>query len=282
MTRVVESVAELAALRSVWLAQGLRVGFVPTMGALHAGHASLVRRARAENDICVVSVYVNPLQFGPREDLARYPRDLAGDVKLCESVGADVLFAPRDDEMYPAGFQTVVDQLHLPRLLEGKARPTHFRGVLTVVLKLFNLVRAHRAYFGQKDYQQTVVLRRMALDLHVGTEVLVLPTVREEDGLALSSRNRYLSVKERKDALCLSQALVAGEALIRSGERRGSAVTHVMRARIERVKKAAIDYVACVDPETLRPLKQVGATSVLLVAVRLGKTRLIDNSLVML
>ncbi|MBI3267900.1 MAG: pantoate--beta-alanine ligase [Planctomycetes bacterium] len=280
MTRLVTTVEEMQALRESARVEGKTVGFVPTMGALHEGHLSLVRRARADNDTVVVSVYVNPFQFGPQEDLQRYPRDLPADHKLAGSAGADFVFAPTDAEMYPAGFQTYVEQFTLPKRLCGRFRPGHFRGVLTVVLKLFHIVRPTRSYFGQKDYQQSVVIRRMAGDLHCGTEVVTLPIVREEDGLAMSSRNRYLGVRDRKDALCLSEALVIGEAAIRNGERKASAIVDAMRERIGRVKRARIDYVACVDPETLAAVKTVEGTVVLALALHLGKTRLIDNRLV--
>lgn len=266
----------LASLR----ANGRRVGFVPTMGALHEGHLSLVRAAQAECPVTVVSIYVNPAQFGPQEDLARYPRTLQADVEALSGCGVDLVFAPGNEEMYPAGFDSWVEVGAAGAPLEGVCRPGHFRGVTTVVLKLFNQVQPDVAYFGQKDYQQSLVIRRMAADLNVPVEVRVCPTVREPDGLAMSSRNRYLDPEARRRALVLWQSLnLAGE-LIRAHQRDPKVVVARMESLIGAVSGAAIDYVALVDPETLCPLERIEGTALAVLAVRIGGTRLIDNMLI--
>lgn len=256
---------------------GCSVGLVPTMGYLHEGHLSLVRRARAENSVVVVSIYVNPTQFGPGEDLDRYPRDLARDLALCHEVGADIVWNP--DDMYDAGHCTWVAVEGLTEHLCGSSRPTHFRGVTTVVTKLFNVVRPDRAYFGQKDAQQAFVIRRMTRDLDLGPEIVVCPTVREPDGLALSSRNTYLTPAERAQAPLLHRALTAGEVLAASGERR----TAVIKARVQELLAEAdlgrIDYVEIVDTDRLQPVEVIAGEALLAVAVFFGKTRLIDNAI---
>lgn len=256
---------------------GKTIGFVPTMGALHEGHLSLVRRARAENDLAVASIFVNELQFGPNEDFARYPRDADGDRALLAPAGCDAVFSAPAEAMYPAGFRTYVVQDDLAAKLEGASRPGHFRGVLTVVLKLFQIVVPDRAYFGQKDFQQTVVLRRMVRDLDVPVEVVVAPTVREPDGLAMSSRNRYLSPEERREAPALSRGLLRAQALFAGGERRAVALSGAIEATIGESPRAEIDYVRIVDPDSLDPVDPVRAGSCAVLAVRFGGTRLLDN-----
>ncbi len=260
-----------------WQAEGLSVGLVPTMGALHEGHLSLVRASDGECDRTVVSIYVNPTQFGAGEDLARYPRNLDGDCRLAEGAGADLVFCPADEAIYPDGHCTFVDQPGLTEVLEGEFRPAHFRGVLTVVLKLLHIVPANRVYFGRKDFQQTVVVRRMVRDLNVPTEVRVMPTVREPDGLAMSSRNRYLSEEERRQAVCLHRALVAARERYAAGETAGDVLCRTMGRVIAEAPMAQADYVEVVDCETLEPRDVVTDRAVAALAVRIGRTRLIDN-----
>ncbi len=260
-----------------WQTDGLSVGFVPTMGALHEGHLSLVRASVAECDRTVVSIYVNPTQFGPGEDLEDYPRRLERDCRAAEQAGADLAFCPADRAMYPEGYSTWVVQEGLTEVLEGEHRPTHFRGVLTVVCKLFNCVPADRAYFGQKDFQQTVVVRRMVRDLNMPVSIRVMPTVREEDGLAMSSRNAYLNEAERRQALCLYRALGEAHRLYRNGERHADALRAAMERVIAKAPLARADYVDIVDARTLRRAESADEQAVAVLAVRIGKTRLIDN-----
>ena len=260
--------------------QGTRVGFVPTMGALHEGHCSLIRRAAAENDIAIVSVFVNPLQFGPREGLARYPRNLPRDIRAARAAGADLLFAPTAAALYPASCETVVEPGALARRWEGRARPGHFRGVATVVTMLFALIRPTTAYFGQKDYQQACVVQRLVLDLQLPVRVRVLPTVREPDGVAMSSRNAALTPPQRRQARSLYQALRDGRKRIRAGERRAAPIVRGMRTLIRAARVTRIDYVAVADAQTLAPQPRLRGRVVLLVAARVGRTRLIDNLLV--
>jgi pantoate--beta-alanine ligase len=258
----------------------LTVGFVPTMGSLHEGHLSLARRAGAECDFAVMSIFVNPLQFGPREDLAAYPRDLDRDSRLAHEVGTDLLFTPDEGEMYPQGRPVVtVDPGALGDRLEGASRPSHFRGVCTVVAKLFDLVGPCRAYFGGKDAQQIAVIRRMATDLDMPVEVIGCPTVRDPDGLAMSSRNVYLAPEERAAALCLSRAVFEAAELVEHGERDADGLRTRMRARIEAEPLAALDYVAVVDDRTFEDVDRIAGPSRALVAARVGKARLIDNAL---
>ncbi len=258
-------------------AAGKSIGFVPTMGYLHDGHAALIRRARAENGFVAVSVFVNPLQFGPQEDYREYPRDLERDARLAEAAGADLLFVPAVEEMYPAGFRTHVEVEVLSDRLCGAFRPGHFRGVATVVTKLLNIVAPDRAYFGQKDAQQLLILRRMVRDLNMNVELVAVPTVREPDGLAMSSRNTYLTPEERRSALALYRALTEAEALIAAGERSAAAVTAAMRAVLEADPAVRAEYAAAVDPETLDDLAVIGDRVLLAVAARVGRARLIDN-----
>lgn len=262
-------------------AEDKTIGFVPTMGALHAGHLTLIRKAKSDCDLVLVSLFVNPTQFGPNEDFARYPRDMARDQKLTSNEGVDALFAPSVEEIYPAGAQTVVDVPGLASVLEGAHRPGHFQGVATVVTKLFNIVQPDRAYFGQKDYQQLLVIERLARDLHLQVAVVPVSTVREADGLAMSSRNAYLSLEEREAATVLYRALQRAEELIKGGERDGRRVQAELESRIASEPLAAVDYVAVVHPETLEPLPLLSESPTLVaLAVRLGKTRLIDNALI--
>lgn len=258
---------------------GKSIGLVPTMGALHEGHLSLIRRCRADNDLAVMTLFVNPMQFDRQGDLARYPRDLDRDTDLARAAGADAIFAPTAEAMYPPGYATYVTVEGLADRWEGTARPGHFRGVATVCTKLFAACRPHRAYFGQKDYQQSLVIRRLVADLDLGLEIVVLPTVREADGLALSSRNVLLGQEERRQALVLSQALLAAQASVRSGERNGEKVRAGIEARIRTASLAVVDYVAVCDPDTLEPLPRISRRAVALVAARFGAVRLIDNVL---
>lgn len=260
-----------------WRKEGLTVGLVPTMGYLHEGHKSLIDKAVAENDRVVVSVFVNPIQFGPSEDLASYPRDLERDAELCEKAGANVIFHPEDSEMYFDDFCTYVDMDDLTKGLCGKTRPTHFRGVCTVVSKLFHIVAPDRAYFGQKDAQQLAVIRRMVRDLNFDLEIVGCPIVREEDGLAKSSRNTYLNAEERKAAVVLHKGLTEGEKLLEAGEKDAAKVIAAVREVIEKEPLAKIDYVELVDWNTLKPVNAVKDTVLMAVAVYIGKTRLIDN-----
>ena len=256
---------------------GRSIGLVPTMGALHEGHLSLIRRSRADNDVAVMTLFVNPMQFDRKDDLARYPRDLDRDADLAKAAGAEVIFHPSAEEMYPKGYATYVTVEGLTDRWEGATRPGHFRGVATVCTKLFAVCRPHRAYFGQKDYQQSLVIRRLVADLNLGFEIVVLPTVREADGLALSSRNVLLGPEERRQAFVLSQALAGAQAAVKAGARDAERLRGEIEARIRRVPLAAADYVAICDPDTLEPLTRISGRAVALVAVRFGAVRLIDN-----
>lgn len=265
---------------SDWKKSGLSVGLVPTMGYLHEGHKSLIDAARKENDRVVVSIFVNPMQFGPKEDLASYPRDLEKDAELCEKAGVDLIFHPQPEEMYQPGFCSYVDMNGLTTELCGKSRPIHFRGVQTVVLKLFHIVTPDRAYFGQKDAQQLAVVKRMVSDLNVGTQIIGCPIIREEDGLAKSSRNTYLNEKERQAALVLSRSLNAGKALVEAGETDAQAVRKAIIQEIEKEPMAKIDYVDVVDFDTITPIEIIQGSVLVAIAVIIGKTRLIDNFIV--
>jgi pantoate--beta-alanine ligase len=276
--QVITTISGLRALRGS-LKPAETVGFVPTMGYLHAGHMSLVEMARSQNDVVAVSIFVNPAQFGPNEDFTRYPRDVERDLRMLEEAGADSVFTPPVEEIYPPGHATYVDVREVTARLEGAARPGHFTGVATVVAKLFNIVQPHRAYFGQKDAQQVVVVRKMVADLNFPLEIVVGPTVREPDGLAMSSRNVYLSAQERKAALVLYRSLNAAKGLWDRGERRGSALRDSISRTLAAEPLARPDYVSLADPTTLQELDDTGeATQALAsLAVRVAKTRLIDN-----
>jgi len=260
--------------------EGVRIGFVPTMGALHDGHCALIRAARLTCDAVVVSIFVNPLQFGPLEDFDRYPRVLAKDFRLCEQEGTDALFVPRAQDLYPPEFETAVSVQRLTRRFEGLSRPGHFGGVTTVVTKLLNIVRPDQAFFGQKDYQQAVVIERLVTDLNLETEIVVRPTVRESDGLALSSRNRFLSPEERQAATVLYRALSAGRERIRAGERSVKKVEAAMTKLIWAEPLARVDYLSVAHPATLDEVRAVRGRVVLLLAVWIGDTRLLDNMVV--
>jgi len=276
--RVVRSIADLRALLRPLREQGHRIGFVPTMGFLHEGHGALIRQSAARCDATVVSIFVNPTQFGPSEDLASYPRDLERDQNLCLEAGTTVLFLPEVAEIYPTGFQTHVEPGSLAESLCGQFRPGHFRGVATVVAKLFNMVQPDLAFFGQKDYQQTAVIRRMARDLNLPVDVVVVPTIREADGLALSSRNIYLDEEARPRALTLSVGLMAAKAAFDNGERDGAQLLAL--ARQPMTAADSIQYLDLVDAQSLEPIQgRVDRTAALCVAAFVGTTRLIDNVL---
>ena len=260
-----------------WKKEGLTVGLVPTMGYLHEGHESLIKRAVAENDRVVVSVFLNPTQFAPNEDLASYPRDFEADTKLCEGAGAALVFHPEPSEMYAEDACTFVDMTAVTKELCGKSRPIHFRGVCTVVNKLMNISMADRAYFGQKDAQQLAVIRRMVRDLNMNVEVVGCPIIREADGLAKSSRNTYLSEEERKAGIVLSQAVKLGQKLVAEGEKSAAAVTGAMSELISAEPLARIDYVSMVSWDSIEPVETIEGPVLVAMAVYIGKTRLIDN-----
>lgn len=260
-----------------WRRQGLTVGLVPTMGYLHEGHKSLIDRAVAENDRVVVSDFVNPIQFGVNEDLDAYPRDIEADKRLCRQAGADLIFHPEPEEMYAPDFSTYVEMQKVSEGLCGKTRPTHFRGVCTVVCKLFHIVMPDRAYFGQKDAQQLAVIRRMVRDLDMDIQIVGCPIIREADGLAKSSRNTYLNGEERKAALVLSRAVFHGEEMMKNGEREADTILSEMRKIIEAEPLARIDYVEMTDADSIKPLTRAQGRVLTAMAVYIGTTRLIDN-----
>lgn len=275
--KIVKTVEEVRAEVKGWRAEGLSVGLVPTMGFLHEGHKSLIDRAVKENDRVVVSDFVNPTQFGPGEDLESYPRDLSRDAALCEEAGAALIFNPEPSEMYAEDACTYVNMDGLTKELCGKSRPVHFRGVCTVVSKLFNIVTPDRAYFGQKDAQQLSIIRRMVRDLNFNIEVVGCPIVREADGLAKSSRNTYLNAEERQAALVLSRAVKLGQEMAEAGEKSAEAVTAAMTELIEKEPLARIDYVTAVDAVSIEPVTEMKPPVLVAMAVFIGKTRLIDN-----
>lgn len=260
-----------------WKKQGLSVGFVPTMGYLHEGHASLIKAAKAGNDKVVVSIFVNPMQFGPTEDLASYPRDLQKDSQLCDSLGVDIIFHPEPEEMYHENFSSYVDMSVLTEELCGLSRPVHFRGVCTVVNKLFNIVQPDRAYFGQKDAQQLAIIKHMVDDLNMDVEIIGCPIIREEDGLAKSSRNTYLSAEERQAALILSKSIFLGKKMAEEGETDADKIVAAMKENIETEPLAKIDYVKAVDGLTMQQIDTVKKPMLVAIAVYIGTTRLIDN-----
>lgn len=276
---IIRTVADMKARAAAWKAEGLSIGLVPTMGSLHEGHESLMDAARAASDRVVVSVFVNPIQFGPGEDYEAYPRDLERDARICERHGVDVVFHPEVDDTYAPAHNTFVVMETLTDSLCGASRPGHFRGVCTVVTKLFNIVQPHRAFFGQKDAQQLAIIKRMVADLNMNVTVVGCPIVREADGLAKSSRNAYLSAEERQAALVLSRAIFAGKAAVEAGERDAAALKALMGGIIEAEPLARIDYVEVVDGVTMQPTDAIGAMALVAMAVYIGSTRLIDNFL---
>lgn len=278
--KVVKTIAEVREQVKAWKAEGLCVGLVPTMGFLHEGHQSLIIKAVEENDRVVVSDFVNPTQFGPKEDLASYPRDIERDAKLCEEAGADLIFHPEPAEMYAPDYCTFVDMDGLTKGLCGKTRPTHFRGVCSVVAKLFNIVAPDSAYFGQKDAQQLAVIRRMVRDLNFDIRIVACPIIREEDGLAKSSRNTYLNAEERAAAVVLSRALNKGKALIESGEQSAAKVKDVIMEELCKEPLAKVDYVEVVDADSIEAIKELNGNVLVAIAVYIGKTRLIDNIMI--
>lgn len=275
--KIVETVKEVREQVKEWRKQGLSVGLVPTMGYLHEGHKSLIDRAVKENDRVVVSVFVNPMQFGVGEDLESYPRDLRRDSALCEDAGAALIFHPQPEEMYTKDFSSFVDMNTLTKGLCGKTRPIHFRGVCTVVSKLFNIVTPDRAYFGQKDAQQLAVIRHMVSDLNFDIEIVGCPIIRDEDGLAKSSRNTYLNQEERRAATVLNRSLQAAEEALKNGEKNTAELTNIIRNVLETEPMAKIDYVEIVDWNTLEAVEQAEGSILMAIAVYIGKTRLIDN-----
>ena len=276
--KIATTIAEVRAQVREWKQQGLTVGLVPTMGYLHEGHASLVKTSVQQCDRTVASVFLNPTQFGPGEDLETYPRDFEHDCALLTECGCDMVFHPEVSEMYPDGFATFVEvQSEMPRQLCGKTRPIHFRGVCTVVSKLFNIVTPEKAFFGQKDAQQLAIIKRMVRDLNFDIEIVGCPIVREADGLAKSSRNTYLNPEERKAALVLSKAVGLGQELIQKGERNADVIVEKMKQLIEEEPLAKIDYVQAVDAISIQPVAEIKGTVLVAMAVYIGKTRLIDN-----
>jgi len=280
--RIIRNIKEMTRAAQKRGLQGDSIGFVPTMGALHAGHLSLIRRCRRENDFTVVSIFVNPTQFSPREDYRKYPRNLIQDARACQEEGVDIIFFPDAKDMYPKPFRTFVEVEGLSELLCGHFRPGHFRGVTTVVAKLFQIVQPDIAYFGQKDAQQAIIIRKMVEDLSMPVQIKVMPIVRERDGLALSSRNQYLNASERKDAVVLHQALNLAKDSLRRRETDASRVIQSMRTLIQKKKSARVDYISIVDLQNLKPLKKIRGKALVALAVWIGKTRLIDNAIVKL
>jgi pantoate--beta-alanine ligase len=278
--KIIRTARSMAAWSERLRRQGMTIGFVPTMGALHDGHRSLIRAARLRCDALVVSIFVNPAQFSPTEDLSTYPRPIARDRALCREEGVDVCFEPTALAMYPEGFKTTVTVPTLTHRWEGEARPHHFTGVATVVTKLFGMVQPHLALFGQKDYQQAALVRQLVDDLNLGVAIQVRPTIRERDGLAMSSRNVYLSPDERRIAPLLFQALSIGRQMILGGINDVAAIERIMRQTIEQAPTIHVEYLAVCDPDSLEPLSVVAAHAVLLGAIRIGSIRLIDNLMV--
>lgn len=273
----VETIAEVREITNSWAKQGLTIGFVPTMGYLHAGHGSLIQRARRENDKVVVSIFVNPIQFGPNEDYERYPRDRERDREITEKAGADLVFAPSVKEMFPSPNKAFIDISELGEYLCGAKRPGHFRGVCTIVAKFFNIIRPDRAYFGEKDLQQLVIIERMVRDLSFDTEIVPCPTVRDRDGLALSSRNSYLSAGERRAARVVPESLNLARKALNSGEKDATVINRIISEKIAAEPLAKVDYIQVVDASLLKPIPRVDRPAVVAIAVFIGNTRLIDH-----
>ena len=275
--RIIEGVTEMQQQADAWRRENRRIALVPTMGYFHEGHLTLMRAVRNHGDVLVISIFVNPAQFGPKEDLDRYPRDLERDLRLARELGVDVAFVPRTQEIYPDGYQTFVEVKEITQVLCGKSRPVFFRGVATVVAKLFNIVKPHAAIFGEKDFQQLMTIRRMVADLNMDVEILGHPTVREADGLAMSSRNAYLSPDQRVAARRLSQSLKEARVLVDKGERRADAIMNRVREVLAEGDDVHIDYAELRDPQTFEEVSQVSAPTLLALAVFVGMARLIDN-----
>lgn len=275
--KIIKDIKKMQKIAAKWRKKGLKIGFVPTMGFLHEGHLSLIKAA-AKCDRVVVSVFVNPMQFGVGEDLDKYPRDLRRDATLCEENGVDVLFVPSAEKLYPQSFASFVDVAKLGEKLCGKTRPTHFRGVCTILTKFFSIIRPNLAYFGQKDAQQSLIVRRFARDLNLGVKIKIRPIVREKDGLAKSSRNVYLSENERKAALCLSRAVFAAQKMLESGERSVAKIRTKMMAEISREKLVRLDYLSFVETQNLDEISRINKEALIALAAYVGKTRLIDNA----
>lgn len=278
--KIIRNTGEMARLAEQRRMSGDFIGFVPTMGALHEGHLSLIRRCRGENDFAVVSIFVNPAQFGPKEDLKKYPRTLKQDIRLCRRERVDAVFCPDAKSMFPADYKTYVSVDDLGECFCGASRPGHFRGVATIVAKLFHIVNPHASYFGQKDAQQALVIKKMAEDLNMPAKIKVMPTIREMDGLAMSSRNRYLNAKERKEAAVLFASLTAAGQLIKKGETSPHKILGMMERMIRKAPHVKIDYVCAVDPINLKPLDKIKGACLIALAAWIGKTRLIDNIIV--
>ena len=280
MAKVVKSVELMMKLSDGFRKKGLSIGFVPTMGCLHEGHISLVKEAKKRNDIVVVSIFVNPTQFGPREDLKKYPRDMERDLKLLSRYKVNAVFAPVAKDMYPDGYKTDVEVNGLSDKLCGASRPGHFKGVTTIVAKLFNIVKPDVAYFGKKDHQQLVIIRKMAKDLNMGVRIISMPTIREKDGLAMSSRNTYLSNEERTKALVINRSLKFAQMLINSGIRSSVKIKAAMTKLMRTVRGLNIDYISICDPETLDERSVIKGETLIATAIYIGKIRLIDNIVV--
>ena len=278
--KLVDNISRMATLARMYKKEGKSVGFVPTMGALHEGHLSLIRTAKKHTDVVVISIFVNPIQFGVTEDFDKYPRDIKRDEELARTTGADIIFYPPVSQMYPDGYSTFVFVEGLTDTLCGAFRPGHFKGVATVVAKLFGIVKPDIAYFGQKDAQQAVVIKKMAEDLNMGIEIKILPIIREEDGLAMSSRNAYLSEEERRDAIVLYRSLEKAEGMTKHGERDPKKIMKAITEMICEVPSAKIDYVSIVDAKSLKNIDKISQEALIAIAVYIGKTRLIDNIMV--
>jgi len=277
MMRIIRDIKNMQRISRDLRQQDKSIGFVPTMGALHVGHLSLVRQARKENDSVIVSIFVNPTQFGPKEDFRRYPRNLKVDAYLCKKEGVDIIFYPDICQIYPQGYKTYVLVENLSDFMCGKTRPGHFKGVATIVTKLFNIIQPDIAYFGQKDAQQAIIIQRMVRDLNMPNKIRVMPIIRESDGLAMSSRNSYLNVRERGDATVLYEALEKAKIMIREGIINSAKIILAMRNIIKKRKTAQIQYIEVVDLKELRPVKKVQGKVLVALAVKIGKTRLVDN-----
>ncbi len=278
--KIVDNISRMSTFSKIMKREGKSIGFVPTMGYLHEGHLSLARTAKKHTDMVVMSIFVNPLQFGAGEDLDKYPRDLKRDEDLARVAGVDVIFYPSEKEMYPDGYATYVNVERLTDNLCGASRPGHFKGVTTVVTKLFEIVKPDIAYFGWKDAQQAIIIRKMAKDLNMDVEIKILPTIREKNGLAMSSRNAYLSENEREDALSLHRSLKKAEELIAGGERDSKKIIKAMEEMIKTIPAARIDYISVVDTKELKNMKTISGEALIALAISIGKTRLIDNVIV--